>query len=263
MGPHELQAVREHPRLHDRVLQAIAAAPGKSLGMQDRRVLVTGGTGGLGVPVLKAVLARGGRVTATYHDDVELGKAEKGLTHEEFASVTFVRADVMVEDDVRRVYAGLEKVEVVMHLVGGFAMGPTSAQTLDAWKGMLALNLTSTFLVCKHALAPIRQGGYGRIVTVGSRAAVSPPANAAAYAASKAGVVALTHAIAEELRGIDATANCILPSTIDTPLNRGSMPQADYSKWVAPESLAEVICFLGSAAARDLRGVAIPVYGRA
>jgi NAD(P)-dependent dehydrogenase (short-subunit alcohol dehydrogenase family) len=231
--------------------------------MRDRRVLVTGGTGGLGLPVLKAVLARGGRVTATYFDDIELGKTEKGLSHEEFASIAFVRADVRAEDDVRRVYAAMEKVEVVLHLVGGFAIGPTSSQTLDAWQAMIALNLTSTFLICKHALGPIRAGGYGRIVTVGSRAAVSPPANAAAYASSKAGVVALTRVIAEELRGIDATANCVLPSIIDTPINRASMPQADYSKWVAPESLAEVICFLGSDSARDLRGAAVPVYGRA
>lgn len=226
-------------------------------------MLITGGTGGLGLSVLKAVLARGGLPTVTYLDDIELGKAEKGLSHEEFASIAFVRADVTVEEDVRRVYAAMEKVEVVLHLVGGFAIGPTSAQTLDAWKGMIGLNLTSTFLVCKHALGPIRAGGYGRIVTIGSRAAVSPPANAAAYASSKAGVVALTHVIAEELRGIDATANCVMPSIIETPLNRASMPQADYSKWVAPESLAEVICFLGSEAARDLRGAAIPVYGRA
>jgi NAD(P)-dependent dehydrogenase (short-subunit alcohol dehydrogenase family) len=231
--------------------------------MKGRRTLVTGGTGGLGLAVLKAVLSRGALVTATYHDDIELGKVERGLSHEEFASLAFVRADVTSEDDVRRVYATMEKVEVVMHLVGGFAIGPTSAQTLDAWKAMMTLNLTSTFLVLKHALGPIRAGGYGRIVTVGSRAAVSPTANAAAYSASKAGVVALTHVVAEELRGIDATANCVLPSIIDTPINRASMPQADYTKWVEPESLAEVICFLGSSAAQDLRGVSVPVYGRA
>jgi NAD(P)-dependent dehydrogenase (short-subunit alcohol dehydrogenase family) len=149
-----------------------------------------------------------------------------------------------------------------MHLAGGFAMAATESVALDDWNAMMTLNLTSTFLMCKHAIGPMRAAGYGRIVTVGARTALEPTADAAAYAASKAGVVALTHVVAAELRGIDATANCVLPSLIDTAANRAALPKADHTKWVSPESLAGVICFLGSHAAGDLRGAAIPVYGR-
>ena len=148
-----------------------------------------------------------------------------------------------------------------MHLVGGFAPAPTETVALADWNALLDLNLTSTFLMCKHAIAPMREAGYGRIVTVGARAGVLPQPGGAAYAASKAGVIALTTAVAEELRGIDATANCVLPSIIATPANRAAMPKAHVDRWVTPESLAYVVCFLGSHAAGDLRGAAVPVYG--
>jgi NAD(P)-dependent dehydrogenase (short-subunit alcohol dehydrogenase family) len=102
---------------------------------------------------------------------------------------------------------------------------------------------------------------YGRIVTIGSRGAVQPGANLAAYCASKAAVVALTQAIAEETKQTNITANVVLPSVIDTPSNREAMGEAKAKDWVSPQSLAEVICFLAGEGAKDLRGAAIPVYG--
>lgn len=103
--------------------------------------------------------------------------------------------------------------------------------------------------------------GYGRIVTVGSWAAVEPAGQLAAYCASKAGVVALTKAIADETKGTNITANVVLPSVIDTPANRAAMGEENANQWVKPESLAQVICFLASEAAKDVRGAAVPVYG--
>ncbi|NJN22722.1 MAG: SDR family NAD(P)-dependent oxidoreductase, partial [Leptolyngbya sp. RL_3_1] len=102
---------------------------------------------------------------------------------------------------------------------------------------------------------------YGRIVTIGSGSAVNPTAQMAAYSASKAGVVALTQAIAQETKGTGVTANVVLPSVIDTPANRAAMGDENAAQWVTPESLAQVICFLASDAAGDLRGAAVPVYG--
>jgi NAD(P)-dependent dehydrogenase (short-subunit alcohol dehydrogenase family) len=107
----------------------------------------------------------------------------------------------------------------------------------------------------------MRRHGYGRIVTVGSRGALQPGAQLAAYCASKAGVVALTQAIAQETKDLDITANVVLPSVIDTPSNREAMGEEQASQWVKAESLAEVICFLVSEAARDVRGAVVPVYG--
>jgi NAD(P)-dependent dehydrogenase (short-subunit alcohol dehydrogenase family) len=104
------------------------------------------------------------------------------------------------------------------------------------------------------------QHGYGRIVTVGLRGAVQP-VGLAAYSASKAGIVALTQAITDETKATHITADIVLPSVIDTPANRQAMGEENADKWVKPKFLAQVICFLASEAAKDVRGAAIPVYG--
>ena len=153
------------------------------------------------------------------------------------------------------------RVDVLIHLVGGFAMGKTHEYSFADWQRDFDLNLNTTFLVCKHSLGKMLQNGYGRIVTVGSRGAVEPAGQLAAYCASKAGVVGLTKAIADETKGTNITANVVLPSIIDTPTNREAMGTQDADKWVKPESLAQVICFLASEAAKDVRGAAVPVYG--
>ena len=229
--------------------------------MLGRSVVVTGGTGGLGVAVVGEVLTRGGRVTASYRDEKQLEQTQAALNRELRHQVTFVRADLTVEADVQALFERAGSAEVLLHLVGGYGTAPVDEESLEQWSAMLAINATSAFLVCKHAVALMRKGGYGRIVTVGSRSAVAPGAGEAAYAASKAALVALTQAVARDLRGIDATANCVLPSIIDTPANREAMPKADYSRWVQPQSLARAICGLGSEAAHDIRGAAIPMYG--
>lgn len=140
-------------------------------------------------------------------------------------------------------------------------MGKTHEYSYEAWKKDFDLNLNTTFLVCKHSLRRMLEHGYGRIVTVGSRGAVQPGGQLASYCASKAGVVALTQAIADETKGTNITANVVLPSVIDTPANRNAMGTQEADKWVKPESLAQVICFLASEAAKDVRGAAVPVYG--
>ena len=119
----------------------------------------------------------------------------------------------------------------------------------------------TTFIACKYSLRMMLQHGYGRIVTVGSRGAVQPAAQLAAYSASKAAVVALTQSIAQETKGTNITANAVLPSVIDTPTNRDAMGAENADQWVKPASVAEAICFLASEAAKDVRGAAIPVYG--
>jgi len=107
----------------------------------------------------------------------------------------------------------------------------------------------------------MRQQNYGRIVTIASKTALEPAAEMAAYCASKAGVLALTRVIAEETKGLNITANCVLPSIIDTPVNRKNMGEHGSDKWVKPESLAQVILYLASEDAKDIRGAAVTVYG--
>ncbi|PMB09266.1 3-oxoacyl-ACP reductase, partial [Fischerella thermalis CCMEE 5328] len=179
----------------------------------------------------------------------------------EIARIKFVCANLAEEASVENIINQMQRVDVLIHLVGGFAMGKTHEYSLENWKKDFDLNLTTTFLVCKHSLRRMLENRYGRIVTVGSRGAVEPSGQLAAYCASKAGVVALTKAIADETKGTNITANVVLPSVIDTPSNREAMGVENADKWVKAESLAQVICFLASEAAKDIRGAAVPVYG--
>jgi NAD(P)-dependent dehydrogenase (short-subunit alcohol dehydrogenase family) len=234
--------------------------------MQDKYVLITGGTGGLGMSVTKAVLAAGAKlVTLPYREQSSVNSLQNQLTSEEKARLRLVQADLSEEATVANLVAGMGQVDVLIQLVGGFDMGRTEEYSFADWQKMFDLNLNTTFLLCKYCLHRMRQTGYGRIVTIGSRGAISPAAQLAAYSAAKAGVVALTQSIAEETKDkdTDITANCVLPSVIDTPRNRADMGIEQAWAWVKPESLAGVICFLASEGARDIRGAAIPVYGKA
>lgn len=229
--------------------------------MKGKHVLLTGGTGGLGLGVTPTVLSQGAVVTIPYHSAQEVDRLKGILSPADFSRIRFVSTDLTNEAAVQQLVDGMERVDALIHLVGGFSMGKTHEYSLQQWQRDFDLNLTTTFLVCKHSLRRMLEQGYGRIVTVGSRGAVQPGGQLAAYSASKAGVVALTQAIADETKGTNITANTVLPSIIDTPANRAAMGAENADLWVKPESLAQVICFLASEAAKDLRGAAVPVYG--
>lgn len=229
--------------------------------MRNRQVLITGGTGGLGLGVTPKVLATGAEVTLPYIVESEVDRLKHILSPAELVRTHFVPIDLGKEASVAELVEGMDRVDALIHLVGGFSMGKTHEYAFEDWQRDLNLNLNTTFLVCKHSLKRMLQHHYGRIVTVGSRGAVDPGEQLAAYCAAKAGVVALTKAIADETKGTNITANSVLPSIIDTPTNREAMGEANADQWVKPESLADVICFLASDAAQDVRGAAIPVYG--
>ena len=230
--------------------------------MKGRHVLLTGGTGGLGTGVTPEVLNRGvASLTIPYYRAQDVERLKGHIAPADLARIRFVAADLTDESDVQSLIKNMERVDVLIHLVGGFSMGTTHDYSYEQWKKDLDLNLNTTFLVCKHALANMLTHGYGRIVTIGSRGAQQPGGQLAAYCASKAGVVALTQAIADETKGTNITANAVLPSVIDTPMNRQAMGSDHAQQWVTPTSLAQTICFLASDAATDLRGAAVPVYG--
>ncbi|MGG6294076.1 3-oxoacyl-ACP reductase FabG [Leptolyngbya sp. AN02str] len=230
--------------------------------MKGKHVLLTGGTGGLGLGVTPTVLQQGASsVTIPVHNAQESERLKGRLAPADLARVRFVPADLTDERSVQQLIDEMERVDAAIHLVGGFSMGKTHEYSLEQWQKDFQLNLETTFLVCKHSLRRMLGQDYGRIVTVGSRGAVQPGAQLAAYCASKAGVVALTQAIADETRGTNITANVVMPSVIDTPANRAAMGAANAAQWVKPESLGGVICFLASEAAQDMRGAVVPVYG--
>jgi NAD(P)-dependent dehydrogenase (short-subunit alcohol dehydrogenase family) len=229
--------------------------------MKGKQVLLTGGTGGLGLGVTPTVLAQGAEVTIPYRNPQEVERLQGFVSPADFARIRFVETDLTQESSVEHLVNGMVRVDVLIHLVGGFSMGKTHEYSFENWQRDFDLNLNTTFLVCKHSLRRMLENGYGRIITVGSRGAVQPAGQLAAYCASKAGVVALTQAIADETKDTNITANVVLPSVIDTPSNRQAMGEDNADKWVKPQSLAEVICFLASEAAKDVRGAAVPVYG--
>lgn len=155
------------------------------------------------------------------------------------------------------------RLDVLVHTVGGYRAGTALHETpLATLDFMFELNAKTVFLT-NHAVIPqmIRQGS-GRIINMAARPGLQGQANMSAYSASKAAVIRLTESAAAELKDYGINVNCVLPGTIDTPQNREATPDADFSRWVQPESLADVILFLASHAARDIHGAAIPVYGR-
>ncbi len=231
--------------------------------MRDRHVLITGGTGGLGLGVTAVALAQGANLTLPYVNPKEVDRLKATITTVDLERIRLVPADLSDEAAVISLINSHERLDATIHLVGGFSMGATPDFSYADWRAAIELNLHTTFLIGKHSLRKMLEQDYGRIVTVGSRGAEQPAGQLAAYCAAKAGVVALTKAIADETKGTGVTANVVLPSVIDTPANRAAMGEAEASQWVKPESLGEVICFLASEAARDIRGAAVPVYGNA
>ena len=231
--------------------------------MDGKYILLTGGTGGLGLGVTPAILAYGAKVTIPYLQERNIKPLQNQLSASNFAQINFVQVDLTQEKAVRQLVHDLGRVDILIHLVGGFSMGATHEFSYHDWQQVFTLNLNTTFLVCKHCLSKMREQRYGRIVTIGSRGAVEPAAYLAAYSAAKAGVVALTKSIAQETKDLNITANTILPSVIDTQANREAMGRENPETWVKPESIAELICFLVSEAARDISGAAIPIYGQA
>jgi NAD(P)-dependent dehydrogenase (short-subunit alcohol dehydrogenase family) len=232
-----------------------------------RVALVTGGTGALGQAVTRAFLDAGSRVVATYVEDAEAGRVREALG-DAAGRLLLERTDVTdgdaVADLVRRTTARWGRLDHLINLVGGFAGGQPLWETDDAlWTRMLDLNLRSAVVCCRAALPGMVERNYGRVVTVSSRTAVRPGPGVAPYAVTKAAVLALTEALAEDVRPYDVNVNCVLPSVLDTPANRRDLPGEDAGRWVRPEQLARIIVWLTSPEGDPINGAAIPVYGRA
>jgi NAD(P)-dependent dehydrogenase (short-subunit alcohol dehydrogenase family) len=229
----------------------------------DSTVIVTGGTGGLGVAVLARLLDDGWRVVAPWIVERELERVERR------DGLELVRADLFEPADIATVLATAAQdqsapVRGLVNLVGGFAAGARVAETpIDQFEAQFRLNLRPTYLITQAALPQMVAAGGGSIVCVGTRAALAPFKGAAGYISSKAAVIAFAQAVAVEYRDDFVRCNAILPSVIDTPGNRASMPKADHDRWVKPAEIAGVIAHLLSTDSSPTSGAAIPVYGRA
>jgi NAD(P)-dependent dehydrogenase (short-subunit alcohol dehydrogenase family) len=234
--------------------------------LSDQVVVITGAAGNLGRATAFAFHAAGAKLAlidrrrkdihAVFGDEIPEG---------EYCYP--VSTDLMDEESVAQMASSIWKrfgrIDVLVNIAGGFAMGtPVSETPLSTWDFMLNLNARTVFLVSRALIPHMMEQNAGKIVSLAARAALAGKANMAPYIVSKSAVVRLTESMAAEMQDHNINVNCVLPGTIDTPRNREENPDADFSKWVTPQAIADVILFLSSNGARAINGASIPVYGR-
>jgi NAD(P)-dependent dehydrogenase (short-subunit alcohol dehydrogenase family) len=226
-------------------------------------VVITGAFGALGRAVAQAFAERGARLAL-----LDVTSQPPAIVREMLgrAPLLFGGVDLTDLEATHRVMAATTArfggIDVLVNVAGGFRWEPLEEGNPETWDQLYAMNLRTAVVCCKAALPAMIERGSGRIVNIGAGAAARATAGMGAYAASKAGVQRLTESLADELKDRGITVNAVLPSVIDTPRNRADMPDADFSRWVPPEAIADVIAFLASDAARAVTGAAIPVTGR-
>ncbi len=229
----------------------------------NRHVVVTGGTGSLGVAVVGALLASGAVCHVPYRSDEEAQR----FAHRDSSRVSLVPVrDLADEATVAAFYGALEGLWASIHIAGGFAFAPIAQSSKAVLMSQLETNLVSACLCSAAAVTAFRRaGGGGRIVNVAARQALEPRlgANLTAYAAAKAGVAAFSVALAEEVAREGILVNTIAPSIMDTPANRQSMPKADFSAWPKVAEVAVTILQLASPLNAVTRGAIVTTYGRA
>jgi len=232
------------------------------MSFQDRQVVVTGGTGALGTAVLEALLKAGAKCHVPHRSAKDADRSPYGKD----ARVTFTLIESLTDESaVSRYYASVKDLWASIHIAGGFESAPIEASDKALLMRQLDVNLVTAYLCSRAAAAALRQSGRGgRIVNVAARQALEPRlgANSTAYTIAKAGVAALTTALAAELVKEDILVNAVAPSTLDTAANRAAMPKADFSAWAKVEDVAAAILFLASPENVAVRGAVVPAYAR-
>jgi NAD(P)-dependent dehydrogenase (short-subunit alcohol dehydrogenase family) len=226
--------------------------------MKDKVVLVTGANGGLGKYVTESLLEAGATVAGV----------SRKIQQSDFSSAAFsafpgdLSSSEAAKNVVESVVKRLGRLDAVVHTVGGFAGGKSIAETDDATlERMFDLNLKNAFFLMRASIPELRKSGGGRFIAIASRAAVEPGPGVGAYGASKAALISLVKTAAAENKDAGMTANAILPGTMDTPANRQSDPNADFSKCVQPSNVASLVLWLAGNSGKDTNGAVIPIYG--
>lgn len=224
--------------------------------MKDKVVFITGAKGGLGTFVTQRFLATGATVVG----------ASLHISHQDFPVANFVAVSgdftksAAVSEAIESVVKRFGRLDVLVQVMGGFAGGSTIAKTDDAtWEKMRDLNLSSAFYLLRAAIPHLRKSPSGRIIAIGSLTATDAHAGLGAYVTFKAALAMLIRTVALENKDAGVTANVVLPGTMDTPANRKSMPDADFSKWVQPGAVADLLLWLAHDRASHITGTVIPI----
>ena len=228
-------------------------------------VIITGASGNLGSAVVEQFRSAGAKLILVERNADKLKQAFPDLADDPnhlIAGADLTNADA-VKSVVEQTVSKFGRIDVLVNTVGGFRAGtPLHETPLDTFDFLINLNARTVYIAAQAVLPTMLAQGRGKIISVAARPGLEGRANQAAYSASKAAVLRLTESMAAEYRMQGINVNAIIPGTIDTPQNRAAMPDADFSKWVQPESLADVIAFLASELARDVHGVALAVVGK-
>ena len=221
--------------------------------LDGKIILLTGSRGGLGSVVTPILSGAGAKLIIV----------DRVLSQDIIDRRDGFRADVTNESEVTRVVVDTVRqagrIDGLINLVGAFVPGSAVDTDVAKWQTMLSLNVTSAFLLSRAVIPHMTARRSGRLIHIAARAALEPFPGAAAYLVAKAALVSLIRVLALELEGAGVTVNGILPATIDTPANRESMPHADRSTWVKPESIAQVLVWLMSDNTAAINGALIPV----
>jgi NAD(P)-dependent dehydrogenase (short-subunit alcohol dehydrogenase family) len=231
-----------------------------SFDLNGKVVAITGAFGSLGASVGRAALAAGANVALL--DRFEASKAPVDLSQALALGGVDLGSSSAASAAIAQVLARFSRLDALVNVAGGFRWEKVESGSIDTWDLLYQINLRTAVNASKAALPHLLASGDGRIVNVGAGAAAKAAAGMGAYAASKAGVAKLTEALADELKDSGVTVNAVLPSIIDTAPNRADMPNADFSRWVKPEQIADLIVFLLSDRARAITGALIPIPGR-
>jgi len=229
-------------------------------------VIVTGSVGNLGLATAQGLQAAGAKTVLVDRSDDRLRENFPDLIdspdHLLAGGIDLTNPDSLARM-VQSACDRFGRIDALVNTVGGYRGGKPVHETDPAdWDFLFGVNLRTTLLCCRAVIPPMLRQGGGKIVNVASRDGLLGSAGYSAYSASKSAVLRLTESMAAELKNSNINVNCIMPGTIDTPQNRKAIPGADFSKWVAPEAIADVILFLISDAARALNGAALPVFGK-
>jgi NAD(P)-dependent dehydrogenase (short-subunit alcohol dehydrogenase family) len=229
-------------------------------------VVITGAAGNLGAATTREFQRAGAKTVLVDHAPDRLREMFKDIA----GSKDHLLADGVDLSDpasvgrlVEQTLAKFGRVDALVNTVGGYRGGkPVHETDLADWDFLFNINVRTTLLCCRAVIPQMLKQQRGRIINVGSREGLVGNAGYAAYSATKSAVLRLTESLAAELKGANINVNCVMPATIDTPQNRAAVPNGDFSKWVEPAAIAEVIAFLASDSARAIQGAALPVYGK-
>lgn len=235
-------------------------------GLKDKVIIITGVTGNLGRAVAERVQTEAGRMVLVDRSGDRLQKAWSGLKGSDrhwLAGGVDMTDQAAVNGMAAEAYKRFGRLDGLVNTVGGFRGGKAVHETdPEEWDFLYDINVRTALNACRAVVPYMLKARSGRIINIASRNAFQGSPNYAAYSAAKTAVLRLSESLAGELKTQGINVNCIVPGTIDTPQNREAMPTADFSTWVPPADLANVIAFLLSDAARSVTGAAVPVYGR-